>query len=93
MLRVASRPQEANENLPLKTSSAGMKASALLIDLVLLELAVLAKVCKWANWFFGEKAVLEVYNSMPGTPRPNQRFSFTPDNRKIEKGEALREAQ
>lgn len=46
MLREASRPQEANENLPLKTSSTGMKASALLIDLVLLELAVLAKVCK-----------------------------------------------
>lgn len=40
-------------HLPLKTSSIGKKASAELIGLVLLELGVLAKVCKWANWFSG----------------------------------------
>lgn len=32
VLFVATRPHKANEKIPLKTSSTGMKVSALLID-------------------------------------------------------------
>lgn len=68
--------RKQKKNLPLKTFSTGKKASAELIGLVLLELGVLAKVCKWANWFSG-----------------CWKFSLTPDDRKIEEGEALRAVQ
>lgn len=85
---VATRPQKANEKIPLKTSSIGIKAAALLID-GSCGTGCTSQSTQVSKLVLQAVVRLEDYNCRPATQQSNQRFSFTPMGRNIEEDETL----